>query len=152
MSLKCVLISVSCTIFLGLCLPLAGQDNRTNPQISQTTSEETALHALVEQYLEAYAKKDLDAMMALWSPNAPDLAARREQARAFFAYADKITLTHLELHEPLTEGEKAHMLVTFDLSAVERETGLPVPYLGKGKVTRSMECSKPSVPTFLRQV
>jgi CHAT domain-containing protein/tetratricopeptide (TPR) repeat protein len=142
MSLECAAICGSCAIFLAPCVPLAGQDNPVSAaQISQTTSQETALHALVEQYLEAYARKDLDTMMALWSPDAHDMAARRQDAQSFFAFASKITLTHIELHEPLIEGEKAHMLVTFDLSAVNEKTGRPIAWLG-GKITRSLECVK----------
>jgi CHAT domain-containing protein/Flp pilus assembly protein TadD len=141
--MKCVRVCVSCTIFLGLCIPLAGQDNPpTRAQVSQTTSEETALHALVEQYLEAYATKDLDAMMALWSPNAPDMAARRQEAQSFLASAKKFTLTHIELHELLIEGEKAHTLVTFDLKAFDGETGPPMAWPASGKMARSLGCVK----------
>jgi hypothetical protein len=45
--------------------------------VAQEVPQDTAFQALAEQYFAACAKKDLNAMMALWSPNSPELNPRR---------------------------------------------------------------------------
>src|SRR5260370_39008525 len=129
------------TFLLGLGPLLTDQDE---PQAtvgdSQTTLENAALQVLVEQYFAAYAKKDLDGMMAFWSPTSPGLAVRRQQAQQFFTTTGNIAVTHIEFEKPVIEGEKAHLQVTFDLSAIEAETGQPRADLGK--ITRSLRCLK----------
>ena len=126
---------------LGLGALLQAQDKPQAPASgSQTTPDNAGLQVLVEQYFAAYANKDLDGMMALWSPSSPDLAARRQQAQQLFTTAGNITVTRIEFEKPVIEGENAHLLVTFDLSAIEAETGRP--RAGLGKITRSLECVK----------
>ncbi len=128
-----------CLLGLGTLLP--AQDKPQAPVgDSQTTLENAALQVLVEQYFAAYAKKDLDGMMAFWSPTSPGLAVRRQQAQQFFTTTGNIAVTHIEFEKPVIEGEKAHLQVTFDLSAIEAETGQPRADLGK--ITRSLECVK----------
>jgi CHAT domain-containing protein/Tfp pilus assembly protein PilF len=126
---------------LGLGALLQAQDKPQAPAgDSQTTSENAALRVLVEQYLAAYARKDLNGMMAFWSPSSPDLAVRRQQAQEVFTSTGDITLTHIEIHESLIEAEKAHLLVTFELNTVDAETAKPMP--GLGKITHSLQCVK----------
>src|SRR6266478_3544344 len=126
---------------MGLATVLQAQDKLQAPAgDSQTAPENAALQVLVEQYFAAYAKKDLDGMMALWSPSSPGLEARRQQAEQFFKSNGNIVVTRIEFERPVIEGKKAHLLVTFDLSAIEAETGQPRADLGK--ITRSLECVK----------
>jgi CHAT domain-containing protein len=67
-----------------LCLPTLAQ------QLSPggASPDEVALRAVVVKYFEAYAKKDLDAMMALWSKDAPGVAARRDLLQRMFTFED----------------------------------------------------------------
>jgi CHAT domain-containing protein/Tfp pilus assembly protein PilF len=126
---------------LGLGTLLQAQDKpQASASDSQTTPENAALQVLVEQYFAAYARKDLNGMMALWSPSSPDLAVRRQQVQELFTSSGDITLTHIEIEESLIEAEKAHLLVTFDLSVVDAETGKPMPDVGK--ITHSLQCVK----------
>src|SRR5215471_8390450 len=50
--------------------------------------DEVALRALVVKYYDAYAKKDLDAITALWSKDAPGIASRRDLLPRMFAIED----------------------------------------------------------------
>jgi CHAT domain-containing protein/Tfp pilus assembly protein PilF len=141
MSQKGTLYCMVLVCLFGLGALSWAQDRPETPaSASQGTPQETALRALVEEYFAAYAKKDLDGMVALWSSKSPDLAVRKQQAQQFFTTTGNITLTHIEIRESLTEAEKAHLLVTFDLSAVDAETGKPM--AGLGKITHSLQCVK----------
>lgn len=50
--------------------------------------DEGALRALVVKYFDVYAKKDLDAVTALWSKDAPGVASRRNRLQGMFAIED----------------------------------------------------------------
>src|SRR5262249_50424598 len=50
--------------------------------------DEVALRTLVVKYFDAYAKKDLDAVMALWSKDAQGVASRRDLLRRMFTIGD----------------------------------------------------------------
>jgi tetratricopeptide (TPR) repeat protein len=49
---------------------------------------ETALRSLVAKYFDAYAKKDLDAVMSLWGKDAPGVASRRDLLQRMFTIED----------------------------------------------------------------
>ncbi|MGH9936349.1 MAG: tetratricopeptide repeat protein, partial [Blastocatellia bacterium] len=53
-----------------------------------SSPDEVALRALVVKYFDAYAKKDLDAIAALWSKDAPGVAYRRDLLQRMFAIED----------------------------------------------------------------
>src|SRR4030095_6164087 len=50
--------------------------------------DEVALRTLVVKYYDAYAKKDLDAITALWGKDAPGFASRRDMLPRMFAIED----------------------------------------------------------------
>src|SRR5215475_8754285 len=50
--------------------------------------DEVALRSLVVKYYDAYAKKDLDVITALWSKDAPGFAPRRDLMRRMFTAED----------------------------------------------------------------
>jgi CHAT domain-containing protein/Tfp pilus assembly protein PilF len=107
---------------------------------SAGSSDAQVVRELVEHYIAAYARKDLDAMMELWSSSAPDLAARKKQVEDFFASTGSLSVTRIELQMPVVEQGKARVRVKFHLSAVDAKTGGPV--TGLGEVTRMLEWAK----------
>src|SRR5713226_9472832 len=96
---------------------------KTLARIAQQAPQDAALQALVEQYLAAYAKKDLNAMMALWSPNSPELNPRRKELEKYFAENDKIAFADVEIHPASGGGEKVRLRVSVEISAAEAKTG-----------------------------
>src|SRR5262249_47909010 len=62
-------VSVIC-----ICLPAFAQQLAP---VGAPSPDEAALRALIVKYFDAYAKKDLDSIMALWSKDAPGGDARR---------------------------------------------------------------------------
>jgi tetratricopeptide (TPR) repeat protein/CHAT domain-containing protein len=73
-------VSVIC-----ICLPAFAQQLAPG---GAPSPDEVALRALIVKYFDAYAKKDLDAIMALWSKDAPGGDARRLRLNGRFADED----------------------------------------------------------------
>ncbi|HEU0184836.1 MAG TPA: hypothetical protein VFS27_05940, partial [Blastocatellia bacterium] len=70
-----------------ICLSLSAFAQQLAPG-GAPSPDEVALRALVVKYFEVYAKKDLDAIMALWSKDAPGGDARRLRLHGRFADED----------------------------------------------------------------
>ncbi|HEX5084038.1 MAG TPA: tetratricopeptide repeat protein [Blastocatellia bacterium] len=70
-------VSVIC-----LCVSVFAQQLAPN---GAPSPDEVALRALVVKYFDVYTKKDLDAVMALWSRNAPGIERRRDLLQRMFA-------------------------------------------------------------------
>src|SRR5262247_1573353 len=73
-------VSVIC-----ICLPAFAQQLAPG---GAPSPDEVALRTLIVKYFDAYAKKDLDAIMALWSKDAPGGDARRLRLQGRFANED----------------------------------------------------------------
>src|SRR5262252_6784338 len=73
-------VSVIC-----ICLPAFAQQLAPG---GASSPDEVALRALIVKYFDTYAKKDLDAFMALWSKDAPGGDARRQRLQGRFADED----------------------------------------------------------------
>src|SRR5215470_4607396 len=75
------------TVVSVICLCLSAFAQQLAPS-GAPSPEEVALRALVVKYFEAYAKKDLDVMMSLWSKDAPGVASRRDLLQRMFKIQD----------------------------------------------------------------
>jgi CHAT domain-containing protein/Tfp pilus assembly protein PilF len=127
--------------FLGLCLSTAAQEKpSTSIQDTQASQDAGALRTLAEQYFAAYARKDLVAMMALWSSKSPELDSQRKAAQEFFAANDKVNVRDVTVQRLSVEAEKAHLRVGLEMSAVNVNTGEPTD--GLGKMVRNIESVK----------
>src|SRR5215510_9695115 len=69
-------VSVIC-----ICLPAFAQQLAPG---GASSPDEVALRALIVKYFDTYAKKDLDAFMALWIKDAPGGDARRQRLQGRF--------------------------------------------------------------------
>src|SRR5262249_13933953 len=75
------------TVVSVICLSLYASAQQLAPG-GAPSPDEAALRALIVEYFDAYAKKDLDAIMALWSKDAPGVDARRLRLHGRFADED----------------------------------------------------------------
>jgi CHAT domain-containing protein/tetratricopeptide (TPR) repeat protein len=75
------------TIGSVICLCLSASAQQLAPG-GAPSPDEVALRALVVKYFDAYAKKDLDAVTAVWSKNEPGGASRRDRLQRTFAIED----------------------------------------------------------------
>src|SRR5579872_2699662 len=110
----------------GLCLFLPfllfGQTPTSKRVLSNVADEATSqadLHALIEQYYAAYSKKEIDALMALWSSQSPGLPARRDVVKKFFETNENIKVSNLEIRDVEFENNKARFRVTLEMSATD---------------------------------
>jgi CHAT domain-containing protein/predicted negative regulator of RcsB-dependent stress response len=115
-------------------VPKTGADEAA----TQSASQNPAPRALVGQYFAAYARKDLDALTALWSSQSPDLAAHRQSAQQFFAANDKIVVSNMAIAETKIEGDKARLRVQVEMSSTDVKTGKTA----TDKSVRIFECVK----------
>jgi tetratricopeptide (TPR) repeat protein len=70
-----------------ICLCLSASAQQLAPR-GAPPPDEAALRTLVVKYFDAYAKKDLDAAMALWSKESPGVVSRRDRLQVMFAIED----------------------------------------------------------------
>lgn len=90
-------------VFILFCLP--------SPVFAQEQSaDEAALRALIAQYFDAYAKKDLAAFVALWSGQSPQVAARRQTLERLFSY-DTFSFTAPLISHLKLEADQAKLRV-----------------------------------------
>ena len=82
--------------------------------------DEVALRSLVVKYYDAYAKKDLDVITALWSKDAPGFAPRRDLMRRMFT-AEDYRFSEPAITRIKVEGARASARVI-----VERNTTRPI--------------------------
>src|SRR5258708_7231896 len=94
-----VLVSVACLAWLP---PSASADDAADRK------------AVAERLFAAYAKKDLDGFMALWSAKSPDLAPRRQTMQQVFAATDKIEVKSLAIRKVVVEGDTAKVRVAVE--------------------------------------
>src|SRR5262245_11726634 len=98
---------------------------RPAPTVStiQNSADEAAIRALAEAFFRAWAAKDLDGFLRLWSKHAPELEARKKSAAELFADSEKIALNSLALRRVRVEGDKAHVRVEADAKVIDAKTG-----------------------------
>src|SRR5262252_785032 len=141
---------MSFTSGVSLCL-LALSPNFINPALAQSqpassvlvtqhSADEIALRALAEAYFHAWAAKDLDGFLRLWSEKSAELEARRKGARELFAGSEKIELRDLTIRAVKVEGDNARVRVETDARVTEAGTGKEK--AGYGKTLRTLECVK----------
>jgi len=106
----------SLTLIIVVCLScfgLAQDQGRSLSQASTPSSDEAALRALVDQYLIAYAQKDLEAFMGLWSEKAVGLDSRRQAMQRMFTGGTS-SFSNLVISKVKIEGEKASLRAAVD--------------------------------------
>ncbi|MFN3422843.1 MAG: tetratricopeptide repeat protein, partial [Armatimonadota bacterium] len=83
--------------------------------------EEAALKALVERFFDAYAKRDLDGFMRLWSEKSPDYEFRKGVMQQILAKAD-YAFSNLTFKQIQLEGEKARLRILVTLTEIDLKT------------------------------
>src|SRR5262249_34045875 len=113
---------------------LAQQRPGTFP--ASSTPDVGAIRALVDQYLSAYANKDLEGLIRLWSANSPDLESNKKATQRAFAADYKIDAQTVAISKIDVQGERASARVALEISA--GKTDKP----GLGKVNRALRFIK----------
>jgi CHAT domain-containing protein/Tfp pilus assembly protein PilF len=125
------------TLLAGLLFPLPGPRLQVSTAPSPASAPpEATLRLLTEQFYEGYARKDLAAFLALWSPSSPDLEARRHEVENLFAAQLTLEVQRREVRSVRVDGDKAVVRVVLEMAAVETNTGQPA--TGRGRMNRTI--------------
>ncbi|HEY6806757.1 MAG TPA: tetratricopeptide repeat protein [Pyrinomonadaceae bacterium] len=114
-----------------VCLLLSSVRAHDESRSQLSASDNTALHALVEEFYGSYARKDLAGFVRLWSSKSPELAARRETMQKLFVDNEKIEVKDLVIRKIAVDGEKAKLRIELEVDAIEVKTSKPAAGLGK---------------------
>jgi hypothetical protein len=119
---------------------LAQPQSVSSAPAPQHSSDENALRALAEAFFHAWAAKDLDDFLRLWSDKSTELEARRKGSQELFTGSEKIELRSLTIRAVKVEGANARVRVETDARVTEAGTGKEK--AGYGKTLRTLECVK----------
>jgi tetratricopeptide (TPR) repeat protein len=111
-------------VFLGLIA-------RPTPVRAEDAPAGKEIRALVDRLFKAYARKDLDGFMALWSKKSPDYAARTRTMRQLFAETGLIELKELQVLRVVVDGDSARVRFRVELAGTNPGTGKLHRWLGK---------------------
>ncbi len=89
---------------------------------AQSPDDDAVIGKLVEQFFDYYQKRDLNALMALWSEKSPDFSARKQEFQQTFA-ANKIQLRRLTIGKIEVNEGKARIRAVAEISAEDLKTG-----------------------------
>jgi tetratricopeptide (TPR) repeat protein len=92
---------------------------------------EQAVRVLVQRFFDAYARKDFNGFMAMWSDASPELAVRRNTMQRIFAETGPIEVKNLEMLRVTVEGDIARVWLQVDLAGYDPRTEMLHPLLGK---------------------
>ncbi len=112
-------------LLLGLCGPTAAQD-----------ADRAALGQLAENLHGAFALKDADRILSLWSEKSPQRAAAQEAAQKLFAGGAGTTIRETTVRAPEITGDKARIRIDRDVTAADPKAS------GKKKLV--LQCVKES--------
>jgi CHAT domain-containing protein len=99
--------------------------------LPRQSSDEGVLGSLVDRYFEAYARKALDEMLAIWSSKSPNLEARRKTLQSMFADNDAFHITGLKIRRITVERDRARVRAALEITATGPVTGKPSSETGK---------------------
>jgi tetratricopeptide (TPR) repeat protein/CHAT domain-containing protein len=96
------------------------------------------LKAVMDQYFAAYARKDMEAALALWSARSPELAARRDAFQKLFAGYEKIEVRSVTMRQASVTGERARLRFLVEIQYSGGKLGQPPP--PPDQLDRVMRC------------
>ncbi|HEX8746163.1 MAG TPA: tetratricopeptide repeat protein, partial [Pyrinomonadaceae bacterium] len=100
-------------------------------------ADETALRNLVTRYFEAYVRKEMENVRAIWSEESPNAAASLKYLERIFTGSGTIELSSLNVVSVKVSGDKAVVRVGLEMNVPQAKTGRPLP--GFGRMNRSLQ-------------
>ena len=97
----------------------------SNTGIAQTTDEPSLARNVTTNFFEAYQRKDAEALIALWSTKAPDLAAFATDVRQKAAIASGFEMKGFEIQRITVSDATAIARVKVAVQATELKAGQP---------------------------
>jgi tetratricopeptide (TPR) repeat protein len=126
--------------FNFISLALAQSQPAPSTSAAKNSDDESSLRALAEAFLGAWAARDLDGFLLLWSAQSPELEARRKETQKLFAGSERIELRGLAIRAVKMDGGQARVRLEADALVIEAGTGKEK--AGYGKMMRTLHCVK----------
>jgi CHAT domain-containing protein len=117
-----------------MCSPLSGKPS------NQGQAEEQGVRAVVDAFFGAFQRKDIDAVMSLWSAKADQAGTVKQNLTGTFTRVGAIELKTLVVKKLDFSGDEAIARVAVEMNAADAKTGNPAP--GFGKLNRTLRLSK----------
>ncbi|PYT08793.1 MAG: hypothetical protein DMF60_03875, partial [Acidobacteria bacterium] len=138
---KCA-CSFAITLVFCLYIPGSAQQQPQSAQSLPSAKPEAAIRALVDQFFAAYARKDIEAFIRLWSAKSPDFESKKKAAQVLFADNEKIEVRSSYVSKESVDGESASARVALEIAATDAKTHKPA--VGFGKMNRALRFVKES--------
>jgi CHAT domain-containing protein/Tfp pilus assembly protein PilF len=109
-------------VFLSLSVTICGFEKPASlPASQEPAADELPVRAVINQYFDCFARKDLPDLLKLWSSKAPDSDSRKEKLEQLFA-ANKIEVTSLKVGKLTLAGNQAIARIEVEISAVDTKS------------------------------
>jgi CHAT domain-containing protein/ketosteroid isomerase-like protein len=105
--------------------------------------DEPAARVVVDRLFAAYARKDIDAYMACWAPDARGLKTRREAMTRIFAETGALDLKELSVVRAEAGPTAARFRVRVEIAGSNTKTGRP--HRDLGRLNRVVELTRSTV-------
>lgn len=112
--------------------------------------EQAQIRQLVQQFFTAYAREDIEALMALWSEKS-DLQASREGFLKVFEAYQNIEVKNFVIGEITVAAGEAKVLLKLELAAVDAKSGKPAVNFIKNNQNRTLHLVQQEQRWKLRQ-
>src|SRR6266478_6485014 len=93
------------TLVFCLYIPGSAQQQPQSAQSLPSPKPEAAIRALVDQFFAAYARKNIEAFIRLWSAKSPDFESKKKAAQVLFADNEKIEVRSSYVSKESVDGE-----------------------------------------------
>ena len=107
-------------------------------QVQAAPADEAAVRSLADAFFAAYASKDLDRCMTLWSA-APERAARQRQLEQHFNAVAAIEVRHITVHRVSIDGDRGSLRADVEMHVTDM-AGKPA--AGSGLTRRALDFVK----------
>jgi CHAT domain-containing protein len=94
------------------------------------TPRERAVRQTVAKFFAAYGEKDLDGLMALWHPDAPDRERVRKELATLFSQTGPVTVKVTQTNLQKLKGNRARLEVELLVEGKDVKSGKPIRPLG----------------------
>ncbi len=106
----------------------------------QQSLDEKTLRTLAEAFYRAWAARDLEGYLRLWSAQSADLEANKKTAVEVFTNSIRIALPSLAVRRVVFVGKRAWVRVEIDAQVIDAQTGKE--RAGYGLTRRTLACAK----------
>ena len=98
--------------------------------LAQTPDDTTLVRNVAKSFVEAYQRKDVDGVTALWSSKAADKETFIADFRKMISLVGNIEMKSFEIRESNVEGASAIVKLKIDIHATDLKSGKPAPGFG----------------------